>query len=200
MKYSIQNYPSGFYVYAYLRRDGTPYYIGKGKKNRAWKHHAKIAVPKDDCRIVICESNLTEIGALSIERRLIGWYGRKDLGTGILRNMTDGGEGVIGMKKSQAACLAQSRRLKGVPKSADHKKKIRDSNLGKQRSDHFRKKRTELNIQRAIIYKWHNTLTNETVTMSRVDFREKTGFGGGTVQRLITEGKDSRGWKVIKSD
>ena len=95
--YSKQD-PLRFYVYAYLRKDNSPYYIGKGQHFRAWKHSSldRIRSPIDLSRIVMLETNLTEFGALALERRMIRWYGRKDNNSGILRNLTDGGEGCAG--------------------------------------------------------------------------------------------------------
>lgn len=98
--YTRQNPPIGFYVYAYLREDGSPYYIGKGEKLRAWKPHRRRngadLLPKCSDRIIVLYANLTELWSIVLERKLIRWYGRKDLGTGILVNLTDGGEGTTG--------------------------------------------------------------------------------------------------------
>ena len=129
-----------FYTYAYLREDGTPYYIGKGSKNRAWRrdyHHC--GTPKDKSRILILKHFEKEADAFKHEIYMIAVLGRKDLDTGILRNLTDGGEGASGrrFKQTSAFCDKQSKRLKGVPKTAEHKVKISKALKGKrQTSEH----------------------------------------------------------------
>jgi hypothetical protein len=91
-----------YYVYSYLREDLTPYYIGKGKDGRAWNHFkGEIMPPADRARIRILACHLSEFEAHLLEIKLIALYGRKDLGTGILRNKTDGGEGSSGRVMSE---------------------------------------------------------------------------------------------------
>ena len=82
-----------FYTYAYLREDKTPYYIGKGIGKRAYDSCHNVKVPKDKDRIIFLKKNLTEEQAFRHEIYMIAVLGRKDLGTGILRNMTEGGDG-----------------------------------------------------------------------------------------------------------
>lgn len=94
-----------YYTYAYLREDGTPYYIGKGKDGRVFKNHMrqnKIDLkPKDKSRIIFLKQNLTEEQAIKHEIYMISVFGRKDLGTGILRNMTNGGDGISGYSHTE---------------------------------------------------------------------------------------------------
>lgn len=139
-----------FYVYAYIRdkdsiiaNAGTPYYIGKGKGRRAFKHHGSdIKVPKNSNQIVFLETNLSEIGALAIERRLILWYGRVSDNTGILRNIAEGGQGctpsVITKQKISNSLTGRKAR----PFTEDHRKNLSESLIGRTRpefSDEWKK-------------------------------------------------------------
>jgi hypothetical protein len=89
--------PNRFYTYAYLREDRTPYYIGKGENDRIYKKKkSEIKPPKDKSKVIFLKQNLTEEEAFRHEIYMIAVFGRKDLGTGILRNRTNGGEGSSG--------------------------------------------------------------------------------------------------------
>ena len=82
-----------FYVYAYLREDGTPYYIGKGSGWRMHQSHGYLNLPPDKSRRVKLRERLTDEESQEYEKELIAKYGRKGFDEGgILRNITKGGD------------------------------------------------------------------------------------------------------------
>ena len=134
---TYRKYPQGYYVYAYIRKsNGTPYYIGKGKGNRAWSNRHNVIVPKDLSKIIIIAEDLLELWALALERRLIRWYGRKDLDypgqpAGILYNRTDGGENG-GSMSEQTRSKIRKARAKQIFSSESHRKRA-DALRGRKR-------------------------------------------------------------------
>jgi hypothetical protein len=134
-----------YYVYMYLREDGTPYYVGKGKKNRAYTTRKRVKPPSKDMIVFPC-TDLTEEDAFKYEKDLIAQYGRKDNNTGILRNLTDGGEGASGYIPT-AETLEKLRGRKQSPESIE---KRRLANTGKKRSEEFCMRLSE--VQRGRIF------------------------------------------------
>ena len=123
-----------FYTYAYLREDRTPYYIGKGKERRIYSTNRRFKPPKDKSRIIFLKQNLTEEESFRHEVYMIAVFGRKDLGTGILHNRTDGGEGSSGVVKSNETKEKLSKARKGKinkPHSEETKRKISEALKGK---------------------------------------------------------------------
>jgi len=101
-----------FYVYAYLRskdskhgKKYSPYYIGKGTRDRAMSKLRTVPRPADKSLIVYVQEGLTEQEAFALEKYCIALYGRIDNGTGILRNLSDGGDGPSGV-----ICTEEQRR------------------------------------------------------------------------------------------
>jgi hypothetical protein len=141
-----------YYTYAYLREDKTPYYIGKGKGIRAFLTNRKgTKPPKDISRILFLKKNLTEAEALKHEIYMIAVLGRKDLGTGILHNFTNGGEGTSGWVPSEEHRRRMSEVQKGEKnynygKTASEKTKIKmsEARKGKTHSEETKKKMSEV--------------------------------------------------------
>ena len=99
-----------FYTYVWLRENGTPYYVGKGKGRRAYQRQGHGSCPPPVGRTVFYIAK-NEAEAFENEVALIWYYGRKDLNTGCLRNLTDGGENppsAKGLKRTKETRKAMS--------------------------------------------------------------------------------------------
>ena len=147
------------YVYIYLdpRLDvPLPIYIGKGtskKRMFAHKYNAENPILKNKINAIresnlepiieIVKDNLSNDEAVLLEKELILKYGRIDLKTGSLCNLTEGGEGTVGLIVSEETKQLMSNQRKGKKQtpaqyeancnrvcSEETKEKIRQANIG----------------------------------------------------------------------
>jgi hypothetical protein len=132
------------YVYRHIRLDkNQPFYIGIGsdkqyqrarckqKRNNIWN---KI-INKTDYRIDIVMDDLTWEEACEKESEFICLYGRININTGILCNLTDGGEGANGAVRSNDVKKHLSELRKGIIFSDETKKKISEAKKGFKHSE-----------------------------------------------------------------
>jgi hypothetical protein len=137
-----------FYTYLWLREDGTPSYAGKGKGKRAFRRGS----PPPD-RIILQEFE-SEEDAFTAERFLISFYGRKNNGTGCLRNLTDGGEGPAGMLVSKETRRKNALAGLGRKHSPKTKAKMRAARLGWKPSPSTIEKFRRMNLGRKHTEEW----------------------------------------------
>ena len=123
------------YIYKHTRVDkGEIFYIGIGnqdqykrafvtqKRNKFWKN----ITSKTEYIVEIIEDGLTWEEAQAKEIKLIAQYGRRDLGLGTLVNLTDGGEGTIGIIHTEQWYQNQKigNNKKGKSISEEHRQNI----------------------------------------------------------------------------
>jgi hypothetical protein len=155
-----------FYIYSLEDpRTGKPFYIGKGKDNRALSHlfpYEKKAHPYVfnviqqlkreglEPDVFILRDSLTEAKALAYEQIMIAIYGRRINKTGILCNLTDGGEGISGYRhtvecKQQLSILSKGRPAwnKGISPSDDICNQISATLKGRHPTNGVRRNQSE---------------------------------------------------------
>ena len=127
------------YLYRHVRIDkNEPFYIGIGSDDKYRRAEAKKGrnkfwksiVSKTDYTIEIILDDISFEQAKEKEKEFIALYGRRDLGTGSLVNLTDGGDGTVGVIRTEEWKRKQSLKLKGrkcKPKSLEQKKKMSEA-------------------------------------------------------------------------
>jgi hypothetical protein len=94
--------------------------VGKGSGKRAYTSNAHGVHRPESNHLIIVQFWESEEKAFEMEKWYIDFFGRKDNGTGILRNLTDGGENppnAKGIKRSAEFCRKISERQVGIKPS-----------------------------------------------------------------------------------
>jgi hypothetical protein len=149
------------YVYRHIRLDkNEPFYIGIGTDSKYQRAYSKQSrnifwnrvVSKTDYEVEILLDNLTKDEAKIKEIEFIALYGKKIDKTGILTNISDGGDGNSGGKHTEEAKLkiGLSNKFKDYSKfdrsymqTKEYKDKVSKINKGRKMPDSMREKTSE---------------------------------------------------------
>lgn len=124
------------YVYRHIRLDkNEPFYIGIGSDNsykRANDKHGRNKIwndiiTKSNYEVEILCDNITWEEALTKEIEFISIYGRIDKANGTLSNLTDGGEGVLGIIHTEETKQKLSKIFKGTKHTKEAIDKIKEA-------------------------------------------------------------------------
>lgn len=134
VKNIIKNNKGKHYTYGLCKANGELFYVGIGKLRRIFAHESDVkrgyVYNKLKARIINKEEHLLYViflisnnrdSCLKMEAAAIKKFGRRDIGTGVLSNLTDGGEaGPNGCVYSEERRLKQIDTLKiSAPKIAN---------------------------------------------------------------------------------
>jgi hypothetical protein len=149
------------YIYRHIRLDkNEPFYIGIGTDSKYQRAYSKQSrnifwnrvVSKTDYEVEILLDNLTKDEAKIKEIEFIALYGKKIDKTGILTNISDGGDGNSGSKHTEEAKLkiGLSNKFKDYSKfdrsymqTKEYKDKVSKINKGRKMPDSMREKTSE---------------------------------------------------------
>lgn len=136
--------PKGFYIYLYYEPTfALPFYVGKGKDDRAWQHlqpscwkltpfYNKVKSLIDQGiqpEIEIIDQNLLESEAFALEKVYIQHWGH--IPNGPLLNVTDGGDGISGHQHTEETrALIRAKRQLQEPWNPEQRQQIRERMLG----------------------------------------------------------------------
>lgn len=161
-------------LYRHLKPCGEVFYIGIGKEEkRAYEKYGRNKfwngiVKKYEYEVQILKSDLTWEDAKKMEIILIDYYGRRNLEKGTLVNLTDGGEGAL-----------------GVIMSEEHKQKLRDAKLGIKLSETHKQNLSRAGKNKE--KKGRKVICTETLKIwnSIADCEEELGYGKRVLENKL---------------
>lgn len=140
------------YVYRHIRLDkDVPFYIGIGtdkkytraNSDRNRNKHWRNIVSGTEYEVEILFNDIDLEFAKEKEKEFIALYGRSDINKGSLCNLTDGGEGCLGLVHTEEARLKMGIPNKGKAISEEHRKIISLFHTGKVTSEETKRKMSE---------------------------------------------------------